>query len=314
MRVVAALGGNALLRRGQPLTVEVQRENVRSAAQSLRDVVEVGHDLVVTHGNGPQVGFLALQSADLESGAIYPFDVLGAETEGMIGYLIEQELTNLLPAGRQCATLLTQVEVDPDDPAFLKPDKPIGPVYDEETARDLAARNGWSVAPDESGWRRVISSPVPRRVIEIGAIELLVAEHVIVICAGGGGIPVIKQKAGSLIGVEAVIDKDRASALLAEQLGAKALLLLTDVPAVFTDWNTPRARAIHRAAPDALETLEFAAGSMAPKVEAACRFVRKTGCLAGIGRLQDAAAILHQRAGTIITDTTNGIEWHEALH
>ncbi len=309
MRVVAALGGNALLRRGQPMTAEVQRENVRTAAEALKEIVDAGHDLVVTHGNGPQVGLLALQGTAWKSGEVYPLDVLSAETEGMIGYLIEQELSNLLPPERSCATLLTQIEIDPNDPAFERPDKPIGPLYAEDEAKALADSHGWSVAPDGGGWRRVVASPMPKRILEIGVIEMLVGQDVVVVCAGGGGIPVIDRGDRGFVGVEAVIDKDRASALLAEQLGARALLLLTDVPAVYTDWDTPDARPIRRAAPDALRTLAFAPGSMAPKVEAACAFADRTGGFAGIGRLQDASAILRQEAGTIVTGEASGIEW-----
>lgn len=309
MCVVAALGGNALLRRGQQMTAENQRANVRIAARSLHALVEAGHDLVVTHGNGPQVGLLALQGAALKPGEAFPLDVLSAETEGMIGYMIEQELANLLPGERKCAALLTQIEVDPKDPAFIRPDKPIGPVYAEAEAGSLAAGHGWSIARDGDGWRRVVPSPMPRRILEIGIIELLVSQGVVVICAGGGGIPVIDRGDGGFIGVEAVIDKDRASALLAEQLGAQALLLLTDVPAVYGDWQTPDARAISRAPPRALRALEFAPGSMAPKVEAACDFVERTGGIAGIGRLRDASAILLQQAGTIVTGEASGIEW-----
>jgi carbamate kinase len=309
MRVVAALGGNALLRRGQPMTADVQRENVRDAAQALKEIVDAGHDLVITHGNGPQVGLLALQGTAWKPSEAYPLDVLSAETEGMIGYLIEQELSNLLPPERSCATLLTQIEIDPHDPAFVRPDKPIGPVYAEDDAKALAGIHGWSVAPDGDGWRRVVASPMPERILEIGVIEMLVGQGVVVICAGGGGIPVIDRGDGGLVGVEAVIDKDRASALLAEQLGARALLLLTDVPAVYTDWDTRKARPIRRAAPDALRALAFAPGSMAPKVEAACAFATRTGGFAGIGRLQDASAILGQEAGTIVTGEVSGIEW-----
>ncbi|HSM42674.1 MAG TPA: carbamate kinase [Afifellaceae bacterium] len=271
--------------------------------------MDAGHDLVVTHGNGPQVGLLALQGTAWKPGEAYPLDVLSAETEGMIGYLIEQELSNLLPPARSCATLLTQIEIDPNDPAFGRPDKPIGPLYGEDEAKALADSHGWSVAPDGSGWRRVVASPLPKRILEIGVIEMLVGQGVVVICAGGGGIPVIDRGAGGFIGVEAVIDKDRASALLAEQLGARALLLLTNVPAVYTGWETPDARPIRRAAPDALRTLAFAPGSMAPKVEAACAFAERTGRFAGIGRLQDASAILRQEAGTIVTGEASGIEW-----
>lgn len=312
MRVVAALGGNALLRRGQPMTAENQHDNVRIAARALAALVGAGHDLVVTHGNGPQVGLLALQGAAYKPGEAYPLDVLSAETEGMIGYLIEQELGNLLPADQLCAALLTQIEVDPADPAFARPRKPIGPVYSKAQAKRLAAERRWSIAPDGDGWRRVVASPLPKRIFEIGVIELLVAKGVVVICAGGGGIPVIIRPDGGLVGIEAVIDKDRASALLARQLGAEALLLLTDVAAVFTDWDTMRARAIRRAPPGALASLDFAAGSMGPKVEAACDFARATGGFAGIGRLEDAQAILEQRAGTILTIEAEGIEWAKA--
>jgi carbamate kinase len=313
MRVVAALGGNALLRRGQAMTAENQRENVRVAAEALAALVRVGHDLVVTHGNGPQVGLLALQCAAYKPGEAYPLDVLSAETEGMIGYLIEQELGNLLPAERPCAALLTQIEVDPADPAFAQPSKPIGPVYSEEEAKRLAAERAWSIAPDDAkdagGWRRVVASPLPKRIFEIGVIELLVEKGVVVICAGGGGIPVIVRQDGGLVGIEGVIDKDRASALLARQLGAEALLLLTDVAAVFADWDTPRARAIRCAPPNALAAMKFAAGSMGPKVEAACDFVRRTGGFAGIGRLEDAAEIIRRRTGTIVTAKAKEIEW-----
>ena len=310
MRVVAALGGNALLRRGQPMTAENQRDNVRIAARSLAELVKAGHDLVVTHGNGPQVGLLALQSAAYKTGEAYPLDVLNAETEGMIGYLIEQELGNLLPADRPCATLLTQIEVDPADPAFAQPSKPIGPVYSRAKAEHLAAENHWSIARDGDGWRRVVASPLPKRIFEVGVIELLVTKGVVVICAGGGGIPVIVRFDGGLVGIEAVIDKDRASALLARQLGAEALLLLTDVAAVYTDWDTPRARPIRCASPDALASFDFAVGSMGPKVEAACDFATATGGFAGIGRLEDAAAILKRCAGSIVTTKAAGLDWH----
>ncbi len=313
MRIVAALGGNALLRRGQPMTAEAQRANVAVAARALAAVAEAGHQLVVTHGNGPQVGLLALQGAAYAPSTAYPLDVLGAETEGMIGYLIEQELGNLLPPDRPCAALLTQIEVDPADPAFGRPSKPIGPLYAKAEAEHLAAERGWSMAPDGGDWRRVVASPRPKRIFEMGVIELLVENGVVVICAGGGGIPVVVRPDGGLLGIEAVIDKDRASALLARELGAEALLLLTDVAAVFTGWNTPRARAIRRAPPDALDSLDFAAGSMGPKVEAACAFAKATGGFAGIGRLEDAPAILERRAGTIVTSEADGIDWAEAV-
>jgi carbamate kinase len=307
MRTVVALGGNALLRRGEPLTAENQRHNVRTAAEAMLPVANE-HDLIVTHGNGPQVGLLALQGAAVATGA-FPLDVLDAETEGMIGYLIEQELGNLLPADRRCAALLTQIEVDRDDPAFANPGKPIGPVYSEADARRLAAERGWRIAPDGEHFRRVVPSPRPQTILELGTIELLVSHRVIVICAGGGGIPVVRLDDGRLVGIEAVIDKDLASALLARELGAGVLLLLTDVEAVKTQWGTSEARPLRRVSPRALEQFEFAPGSMGPKVQAACEFVEQTGGVAGIGRLADARAIMQGRAGTIIDGTATETAW-----
>jgi len=292
LRIVIALGGNALLRRGENPTAANQRHNVRIAAAALAPIAR-RHELVISHGNGPQVGLLALQ------GASYPLDILDAETEGMIGYLIEQELGNLLP-DRRCATLLTQIEVDPNDPAFGHPDKPIGPVYSEIEAQKVAQERDWSIARDGAHFRRVVPSPGPQRIFELSVIELLVSQGVVVICAGGGGIPVVRREDGSLIGVEAVIDKDLASGLLARELQADALLLLTDVDAVYRDWGTPHACAIRRITPQALRELCFAPGSMGPKVRAACEFVEQTGGMAGIGQLSDALAILDGKAGTVI--------------
>ncbi len=308
MRVVVALGGNALLERGEVLSAENQRRNVRIAAAALAPLA-AAHELVITHGNGPQVGLLALQDAACGDDVSYPLDVLDAETEGMIGYLIEQELQNLLPPERRCATLLTQVEVDPRDPAFVSPSKPIGPVYDEAEAREIADRRGWTIARDGKAFRRVVPSPRPRRILELGVIELLLAQQVIVICAGGGGIPVVRRDDARLVGVEAVIDKDFASALLARELEADAFLMLTDVDAVYADWGTPGARAIRRISIGAAREREFEAGSMAPKVEAACEFAAHAGGIAGIGRLADAAAILAGDAGTVITRDDDPIRW-----
>ena len=299
MRVLIALGGNALLQRHERPTADNQRRNVRRAAQALAPLSRA-HELVITHGNGPQVGLLALQSAAYDPQAVYPLDVLDAETEGMIGYLIEQELANVLP-DRQFATLLTQVEVDPGDPAFGRPSKPIGPLYGEAEGRRLAAARGWAVAPDGAGVRRVVASPRPQRVLELGVIDMLVRRRVIVICAGGGGIPVVRRGDGSLVGVEAVIDKDLAGSLLARELKADAFLMLTDVDAVYLDWDTPGARPLRRVTPARLRQLVFAPGSMGPKVDAACEFVEVTGRFAAIGRLQDAGALLAGNAGTIIT-------------
>ncbi len=310
MLVVLALGGNALLQRGQPMTEQQQRENVKKAAKALADVAKE-HTIVITHGNGPQVGLLALQSAAYTEVEPYPLDALGAQTEGMIGYLIEQELGNLVPYEQHIATILTMIEVDPNDPAFGKPSKPIGPVYTREQADRLAQEKGWAMAPDNDKFRRVVPSPLPKHIFEIDAIRLLVNSGMIVICAGGGGIPTIYRPGRILEGVEAVIDKDRAGALLAQELGADAYLMLTDVKAVYTNWGKPDARAIRRASPEAMEAFHFAAGSMGPKVEAACDFVRKTGGIAGIGSLEEALSMLQGTAGTMIAATVNGIEWHE---
>ena len=296
MKVVIALGGNALLRRGEPPTAAAQRANVARAAQSVAEVARA-HAVIVTHGNGPQVGLLALQAEESARVPPYPLDVLDAETEGMIGYLIEQELVSRLP-GRNVATLLTQIEVAADDPAFLRPTKPIGPSYTAADAQRLAQARGWTVGLDGNAWRRVVPSPEPRRVLELATIRLLVDAGVIVVCAGGGGIPVVVTPAGAIHGVEAVIDKDLAAALLARELHADALLLLTDVDAVYLDWNTPKARPLPSTTSRELRQHRFAPGSMGPKVEAACRFVEATGGLAGIGRLEDAPELLEGRRGT----------------
>jgi carbamate kinase len=298
MLVVLALGGNALLRRGQPLEAELQRRNLLVAAKALAPIARK-HQVVITHGNGPQVGLLALQAAAYKDVQPYPLDILGAESEGMIGYLIEQGLANELP-DREIVTLLTQVEVETDDPALANPSKPIGPIYGEAEARLLATRSGWALIPDGPGFRRAVASPAPRRIREINAIKLLIRSRTIVICAGGGGIPVVVTSAGSLQGVEAVIDKDFAAALLAEDIGADALLLLTDVPAVWTRWPKSEGQPIGHISPEALRQLSFAPGSMGPKVEAACRFVERTGRPAAIGAIEDAEALLNKTRGTIV--------------
>jgi len=310
MRVVIALGGNALLRRDETLTADNQRHNVKTAARALAPIA-FEHELVITHGNGPQVGLLALQSASGGPEQAYPLDILGAESEGMIGYLIEQELENLLPPERRCATLLTQIEVDAHDPAFKHPAKPIGPIYAEMEARKLAHEKGWSIAPDGEHFRRVVASPKPQRILELSVIQLLVEQGIVVICAGGGGIPVVRRTDGGLVGVEGVIDKDFASALLARELKADVFLMLTDVDAVYCDWATPGERAIRRAAPQAMRSFAFAPGSMGPKVEAACEFVEQTGAMAGIGRLDEVLAIPSGEAGTLITQAGEDIEWRE---
>ena len=299
MRIVVALGGNALLRRGERPTAAVQRGNVRTAAEALAPVAN-DHQLVITHGNGPQVGLLALQAAAYEEGRPYPLDVLGAESEGMIGYMIEQELGNLLPIERPLATILTMVEVDHDDPAFQNPTKPIGPLYAEDEARALASDMGWVVARDGDGWRRVVPSPLPKRVFEVRPVRWLLEHNVIVICSGGGGIPTAYDDQRKLHGVEAVIDKDRASALLAEEIEADCLILATDIDAVYSGWGTPDKRPILHASPGDFRGQDFAAGSMGPKVEAACTFVENMGRMARIGALEDITKILAGKAGTVI--------------
>jgi carbamate kinase len=305
VRVVAALGGNALLRRGQELSAENQRANARAACKALAEVA-LEHDLVISHGNGPQVGLLALQASAYTAVGTYPLDVLGAQTEGMIGYILQQELGNELPFERHLATLLTQIEVDADDPAFADPTKPIGPLYDEAEAARLAGERGWSFKPDGDGLRRVVPSPLPKRIFEIEAIAALLEKGCVVICAGGGGIPTAYTDepvpAGRrLIGVEAVIDKDLASALLAIDLHADVLAIVTDVDAVYEGWGTPDQRPIRRATSVSLAATEFAAGSMGPKVRAACQFVERTGKVAAIGSIDDTAALVRGEAGTTVT-------------
>ncbi len=301
MKVIVALGGNALLRRGEPMTSANQRENVKRAAASIAKLVASGHQVTVTHGNGPQIGLLALQSAAYGVDSAFPLDLLGAETEGMIGYLIEQELENALGQGHQVATLLTQVEVDARDPAFNNPTKPVGPVYEETEARKLARERGWVVKADGAKFRRVVPSPKPVHIPDTAIIKLLLDHDVTVICAGGGGIPVVRRDDGSLVGVEAVIDKDAASSLLASDIETDALLMLTDVDRVYLNWDTPEQEGLGKVSPGELRQHEFAAGSMQPKVDAACRFVMQTGGVAGIGRLEDASAILDGRAGTRVS-------------
>lgn len=307
MRVVVALGGNALLRRGQPLTAETQRENIRIAAQALAQISERG-ELVVTHGNGPQVGLLALQGAAYKPDELYPLDVLGAETEGMIGYMIEQELGNLLPFSRPLATILTMIEVDPKDPAFDNPTKFIGPVYDEAEAMRLASVNGWSIKQDGDKWRRVVASPLPQRIFQTRPIQWLLEHDAIVICAGGGGIPTMYDENRRLTGVEAVIDKDFASELLARDLDADLLIMATDADAVYLDWGTSKARGIKQASPVTMNSYQFAAGSMGPKVAAACQFTEISGKRAAIGALADLPRIIEGTAGTVIDRQIESIE------
>jgi carbamate kinase len=304
MLVVLALGGNALLRRGEALEADIQRRNLLEAVANAVAPIAREHQVVITHGNGPQIGVLALQAAAYTAVRPYPLDVLGAESEGMIGYMIEQELANALP-GREIATLLTQVEVDAADPAFAAPSKPIGPIYQEADAQKLAAERSWAFMRDGSGYRRAVPSPTPRRIREINVIKLLVHAGVLIICAGGGGIPVVETGSGGYAGVEAVVDKDLCAALLAEEIGADALLLLTDVSAVWTKWPKSEGQPIGRTTPAELRGLTFAAGTMGPKVEAACRFVERTGRVAAIGAMEQALAILAGTAGTVVHDNVH---------
>ncbi len=320
MRVVVALGGNALLRRGQAMTAENQRANVKTACTELAQVAQE-HELVVAHGNGPQVGLLALQGAAYAEVPTYPLDVLGAETEGMIGYLVEQELGNLVPFERPLATLLTMIEVSADDPAFEDPSKPIGPIYDQESASDMAKLRGWVFKSDGDYFRRVVASPKPKRIIELRQIRWLLEKGSIVICAGGGGIPVmyVDRPAPTpygpeqqLVGVEAVIDKDHASALLSAGIEADYFVMATDADAAYVGWGTPEQRAIATAHPDALLELSdhFAAGSMLPKVQAACEFAVNTpGRRAAVGGLDDIDEMLSGNAGTIVSTEFDGITY-----
>jgi carbamate kinase len=300
MRIVVALGGNALLQRGQPMTADMQRANVRIAAQQLAPVA-AENELVVSHGNGPQVGLLALQGAAYDAANPYPLDVLGAETEGMIGYMIEQELGNLLPIDRPFATILTMIEVDPNDPAFKDPTKFIGPVYERAEAEALAAEKGWAIKQDGQKWRRVVASPTPKRIFEIRPIRWLLERGCVVVCTGGGGIPTMYQ-AGTrtLVGAEVVIDKDRASALLAEELEADVFVMATDVEAVYTDFGTPQQKAIGQITTAQVRSMTLPPGSMGPKVEAAADFAEKTGKRAAIGTLAQLGDVVAGNKGTQI--------------
>ena len=300
MRVVVALGGNALLQRGEPMTTEVQRKNVRKAAPALSHIAG-DHELVLSHGNGPQVGLLALQAAAYTDAEPSTLDVLGAQTQGMIAYVLEQELRNYFPPTERFATVLTMVEVHKDDPAFANPTKFVGPIYPEEQAKKLAEEKGWPFRKDGESWRRVVPSPLPQHIFELEAIKALLDLDIVVICTGGGGIPTLVTEAEGkpfLSGVEAVIDKDLATELLAREVGADLYVMATDVDGVYTDWGTPDQRRLDRITPEELRGLEFPAGSMGPKVEAAARFVEATGGRAAIGGLGEIEQIVNGTAGT----------------
>ena len=313
MRIVVALGGNALLRRGDQMTAERQRENVRVATSALAPVA-ADNQLVICHGNGPQVGLLALQAATYEREAhlpSYPMDVLGAQTQGMIGYLLELELGNRLPFERPLVMVLTMIEVDPADPAFRNPTKFIGPVYSKAEADVIARDKGWAFKPDGNAYRRVVPSPRPLRIFELRQIEWLLEKNCVVICAGGGGIPTMYLAGRQLTGVEAVVDKDHASGLLAREISADTFIMATDVDAVYVDWGKPTQRPIARAHPSALMQLaaQLPAGSMGPKVTAACEFVRDTGKAAAIGALANIPQMLDGSRGTIVTNEAAGVEF-----
>ncbi|MEZ8019162.1 carbamate kinase [Vibrio splendidus] len=296
--VVVALGGNALLRRGEPLEADVQRRNIETAVKTISEIAKV-YNVVLVHGNGPQVGLLALQGLEYKKVNPYPLDVLGSETQGMIGYMLMQEFKNYLP-DRNISCMLTQMTVDPNDPAFADPTKPIGPIYEEAEARELAEKFHWIVKPDGQHFRRVVPSPRPTGIVEHEAITQLIDAGHLVICTGGGGIPVKKEN-GKLIGVEAVIDKDMSAAFLAKQLDADALLILTDAEAVYLDWGKPTQHALRSTTPSELAKFTFDAGSMGPKIEASCEFIQQGGKVVGIGALEDGLQILQGQAGTNIT-------------
>ena len=309
MRIVIALGGNALLRRGEPLTFENQRQNIKIACEQIAKIWP-NNELVIAHGNGPQVGLLALQGAAYTEVPTYPLDVLGAESVGMIGYMIQQELGNLVPFDVPLATILSQVEVDKNDPAFKNTTKPIGPVYSKEEAERLAKEKNWSIAQDGDKYRRVVPSPLPKRIFEIRPVKWLLERGSIVICAGGGGIPTYYDDQHNLHGVEAVIDKDLCSALLAENLDADLFIIATDVSAAFIDWGKDTQKAIASAHPDAIKEIGFASGSMGPKVQAAINFARYSGKDAVIGSLSDIVDIVKGKAGTRISTNVTGINYY----
>ena len=295
--LVVALGGNALLKRGEPLEAEIQRKNIDLAAKTIAQLTSSWR-VVLVHGNGPQVGLLALQNSAYEKVTPYPLDILGAESQGMIGYMLQQSLKNQLP-NREVSVLLTQVEVDSNDPAFENPTKYIGPVYDKAQADMLVAEKGWTVKADGQYFRRVVPSPQPKQIVESDAITALIQRDHLVICNGGGGVPVV-EKADGYHGIEAVIDKDLSAALLARQIEADALLILTDADAVYLDWGTPTQRPISHITPQELDAMKFDAGSMGPKVAACSKFVAQCHGIAGIGALEDGPAILAGEKGTLI--------------
>ena len=308
MKIVIALGGNALLKRGEPMTAENQRENVKTACAQIARVYD-GNQLIITHGNGPQVGLLALQNNAYKEVPMYPLDVLGAETAGMIGYMIQQELSNTVPGSASIATVLTQIQVDPKDPAFQKPSKPVGPVYSKEEADKIAAEKGWTMAPDNDKYRRVVASPKPVNIFGLEPLKTLIDNKYIVVCGGGGGIPTWVDDNGKQHGAEAVIDKDLATALLATLIDADLFVIATDVDGAYLDWGKPEQKRIALAAPDAVLAFGFASGSMGPKIEAAANFAKATGKDAVIGALADIEQIVAGKAGTRISGKAEGVTY-----
>ena len=306
MKIVIALGGNALLKRGEPMTAENQRENVKTACAQIARVYD-GNQLIITHGNDPQVGLLALQNNAYKEVPMYPLDVLGAETAGMIGYMIQQELSNTVPGSASIATVLTQIQVDPKDPAFQKPSKPVGPVYSKEEADKIAAEKGWTMAPDNDKYRRVVASPKPVNIFGLEPLKTLIDNKYIVVCGGGGGIPTWVDDNGKQHGAEAVIDKDLATALLATLIDADLFVIATDVDGAYLDWGKPEQKRIALAAPDAALAFGFASGSMGPKIEAAANFAKATGKDAVIGALADIEQIVAGKAGTRISGKAEGV-------
>lgn len=299
MRIVIALGGNALLKRGEPMHYEVQQANVRMACQQIAKVLP-GNELIITHGNGPQVGLIALQQNAYTDVPMYPLDAIGAESVGMIGYMIARELTNVVPRPITVTNVLTQTEIDPNDQAFKQPTKPIGPIYTKEEAEKLSQTHGWTMASDNDKFRRVVASPDPQRILGLSALKTLIENGHLVVCCGGGGVPVYFDQKGQLIGAEAVIDKDLASSLLAISVNADQFVIATDVDGVYTDWGKPSQSLIRQIDAISLRKLTFARGSMAPKVEATCRFVEKTGKAAIIGALDQIEKIIDGKSGTLV--------------
>ncbi|WGD38092.1 carbamate kinase [Lysinibacter sp. HNR] len=301
MRVVVALGGNALARRGEPMTAEHLRANVRSACEALASLASQS-EMVITHGNGPQVGLLALQNLAYQDVAAYPLDILGAETQGMIGYVVQQELSNALLGEREVAGVITTTLVDEDDPAFDHPTKLIGPQYTADDAAEAAAAYRWTIAKDGNAFRRVVPSPDPQSIVQAPLIRRLLEGGSLVVCVGGGGVPVRAGANGRHIGMQAVVDKDLASAALAAEVGADTLIMLTDGDYVSENWGTPEQRDILTASADAISQLSFAEGSMKPKVDAAIRVARAGGrtLIGPLDRLDD---LLARKIGTEIVGT-----------